>query len=160
MEDPILDAMYERLKQKLYIQGRKVLYQGAPIDKMVFIVRGKMESVRDGNPTPLSEGDVCGQELLTWCLEHSSVSRNGKKIRSSGQQLLSKRTVKCLTNVVAFVLQADDLKEVAATFAPFLRSPRVRGHKVRISRVERRHSKLHSRSMEIQEEASESGSKW
>ncbi|XP_058108463.1 probable cyclic nucleotide-gated ion channel 20, chloroplastic isoform X1 [Magnolia sinica] len=159
MEDPILDAIYERLKQKLYIQGSKVLYQGAPIDKMVFIVRGKMESVRDRNPTPLSEGDVCGQELLTWCLEHSSVSGNGKKIRSSGQQLLSKRTVKCLTNVVAFVLRADDLKEVAATFAPFLRSPRVRGHKVRIARLERRHSKLHSSSMEIQEEASESGSK-
>ncbi|XP_058108468.1 probable cyclic nucleotide-gated ion channel 20, chloroplastic isoform X2 [Magnolia sinica] len=157
MEDPILDAIYERLKQKLYIQGSKVLYQGAPIDKMVFIVRGKMESVRDGNPTPLLEGDVCGQELLTWCLEHSSVNGNGKKIRLSGQQLLSNRTVKCLTNVVAFVLRAEDLKEVATTFAPFLPSPRIRGHKVRIARLERRHSKLHSCSMEIQE-ASESGS--
>ncbi|XP_058083015.1 probable cyclic nucleotide-gated ion channel 20, chloroplastic [Magnolia sinica] len=94
---------------------------------MVFIIRGKMGSVRDENPTPLSEGDVCGQELLTWCLEHSSVSGNGKKIRSSGQQLISNRTVKCLTNVEAFVLRADDLEDITATFARFLRSPCVQG---------------------------------
>ncbi|XP_058108457.1 probable cyclic nucleotide-gated ion channel 20, chloroplastic isoform X3 [Magnolia sinica] len=128
MDAPILDAIGERLKQKVYIEESKILYQEGPIDKMVFIVRGKMESVGgDGNPTPLSEGDVCGEELLTWCLEHSSLSKNGKKIRSLGQRLLSNRTVKCLTNVEAFVLRADDLEEVTTTFVQFLRSPRVQG---------------------------------
>lgn len=40
---------------------------------MVFIVRGNMESVGvDGNISPLKEGDVCGEELLIWCLEQSS----------------------------------------------------------------------------------------
>lgn len=35
-----------------------------------------MESIgEDGNVASLSEGDACGEELLTWCLEHSSISR-------------------------------------------------------------------------------------
>lgn len=43
---------------------------------MVFIVRGKIESIgEDKNIVPLSEGDVCGEDLLTWCLEHSSVNK-------------------------------------------------------------------------------------
>ncbi|XP_058108459.1 probable cyclic nucleotide-gated ion channel 20, chloroplastic isoform X2 [Magnolia sinica] len=127
MDAPILDAIGERLKQKVYIKESKILYQEGPIDKMVFIVRGKMESVGgDGNPTTLSEGDVCGEELLRWYIEHSSLGKNGKKIRLSGQ-LLSDRTVKCLTNVEAFALRAHDLEEVTTTFARFLRSPRVQG---------------------------------
>lgn len=75
-KEPILDAIYERLKQQTYIKDSEVLYQGGIIDKMVFIVRGKMESIgEDGIVVPLSEGDVCGEELLTWCLEHSSENR-------------------------------------------------------------------------------------
>lgn len=34
-----------------------------------------MSKGEDGNASILSEGDVCGEELLTWCLEHSSVSK-------------------------------------------------------------------------------------
>lgn len=75
-KEPILDAVYERLKQKTYIKDSEVLYQEGIIDKMVCIVRGKMESIgEDGIVVPLSEGDVCGEELLTWCLEHSSEYR-------------------------------------------------------------------------------------
>lgn len=76
MDEPVLDAVFEKLGQTLYIGGSDILYQGGPIDKMVFIVRGKMESIgADGNVAPLSEGDVCGEELLTWCLEHSSANK-------------------------------------------------------------------------------------
>ena len=76
MDDPILDAICERLRQKTYIKGSKILYHGGLVEKMVFIVRGKMESIgEDGFVVPLSEGDVCGEELLTWCLEHSSVNK-------------------------------------------------------------------------------------
>ncbi|XP_068658868.1 probable cyclic nucleotide-gated ion channel 20, chloroplastic isoform X2 [Aristolochia californica] len=128
MDEPILDAICERLRQKLYIAGSKILYQGGPIDKMVFIVRGKMEIIgADGNVTPLSEGDVCGEELLTWSLEESGVNKEGKKTRYSGQRLLSNRTVLCISNVEAFALRATDLEEVTALFARFLRNPRVKG---------------------------------
>lgn len=75
MDEPILDAICERLRQKTYIKGGKILYKGGVVAKMVFIVRGKMESIgEDGNKVSLSEGDVCGEELLKWCLEHSYVN--------------------------------------------------------------------------------------
>ncbi|KAH0976109.1 hypothetical protein GBA52_018008 [Prunus armeniaca] len=127
MDEPILDSICGRLRQKIYIKGSKVLYHGGLIEKMVFIVRGKMESIgEDGITVSLSEGDVCGEELLTWCLEHSSVNRDGK-IRIPGQRLLSNRMVRCLTNVEAFSLRAADIEEVTSLFSRFLRKPRVQG---------------------------------
>ncbi|KAL6953842.1 putative cyclic nucleotide-gated ion channel 19 [Sarracenia purpurea var. burkii] len=128
MDEAILDAICERLRQKTYIKGSRILYHGGLIGKMVFIVRGKMESIgEDGIIVPLSEGDVCGEELLTWCLEHSSVNKAGGKVRVPGHKLLSNRMVKCFTNVEAFTLRAADLEEVTSLFSRFLRSPRVQG---------------------------------
>ncbi|XP_057446741.1 probable cyclic nucleotide-gated ion channel 20, chloroplastic isoform X2 [Lotus japonicus] len=128
MDEPILDAICERLKQTTYIQGSRVLNKGGLVEKMVFVARGKLESIgEDGTRVPLSEGDVCGEELLTWYLEHSSVSTDGKKIKLPGQGLLSSRTIKCLTNVEAFSLRAADLREVTLLFTRFLHSPRVQG---------------------------------
>lgn len=129
MDDLFLDAICERLRQKLYIGGSKILYRGGPIDKMVFIVRGKLTSsgANENDEVTLSEGHFCGEELLTWCLEHSSVSKDGRKIKSAGQRLFSNRTVRCLTNVEAFALRAADIEEVTALFARFLRNPRVQG---------------------------------
>lgn len=75
MDEPILDAICERLRQKTYIKGSKVLYNGGLVEKMVFIVRGKLESTGEDGTVPLSEGDACGEELLTWCLEHPSVNK-------------------------------------------------------------------------------------
>ncbi|KAL0357623.1 UNVERIFIED_CONTAM: putative cyclic nucleotide-gated ion channel 20, chloroplastic [Sesamum calycinum] len=87
-----------------------------------------MESIGEDQITvPLSEGDACGEELLTWCLEHSSINKDGKRIRIPGHRLLSNRLVRCVTNVEAFVLRAADLEEVTSLFARFLRSPRVQG---------------------------------
>ncbi|KAJ4959608.1 hypothetical protein NE237_019518 [Protea cynaroides] len=126
IEDPILDAIRERIRQNIYIKGSKILNVGEPVEKMVFIVRGKLESIEeDWNRISLSEGDVCGEELLTWCLQHSSMNKDGQRISIPGQQLLSNRMVTCLTNVEAFSLRAADLKEVTTCFARLLRNPRV-----------------------------------
>ncbi|XP_010247506.1 PREDICTED: probable cyclic nucleotide-gated ion channel 20, chloroplastic [Nelumbo nucifera] len=128
MEEPILDAIRERLRQKIYIEGSNILTAGLPVEKMVFIVRGQMESTgEDRSIIPLSEGDVCGEELLRWCLENSSVSKDGQKIKITGNRLLANRTVKCLSNVEAFSLCAADLEEVTNLFARFLRNSRVQG---------------------------------
>ncbi|MED6208910.1 hypothetical protein PIB30_049616 [Stylosanthes scabra] len=128
MDEPILDAICERLRQRTYIKGSKILSMGGLVDKMVFVVRGKLECEgEDGIRLPLSEGDACGEELLTWYLEHSSVSTDGRKVRLPGQRLLSNRTVRCLTNVESFSLRAADLEEVTILFTRFLRSPRVQG---------------------------------
>ncbi|KAI4982203.1 hypothetical protein ZWY2020_022695 [Hordeum vulgare] len=128
MDWPILDAICDKLRQNLYISGSDILYQGGPVDKMIFIVRGKLESISaDGSRAPLQDGDVCGEELLTWYLEHSSTNKDGGKSRFHGMRLVAIRTVRCLTNVEAFVLRASDLEEVTAQFARFLRNPRVQG---------------------------------
>ncbi|CAK7327920.1 unnamed protein product [Dovyalis caffra] len=130
MDDHVLDAVCEKLKQKIYIKGSEIFYVGGLVEKMVFIVRGKLESIgHDGTVVTLCEGNVCGEELLTWFLEHSSVYRgaDGRKIKISGQRLISSRTVRCLKNVEAFSLSAADLEEVTSLFARNLRNPLVQG---------------------------------
>ena len=75
MKEPILDAICERLRQKTYIEGGTPLYQGGVVTNMVFIVRGKMESIgENGNHVPLSEGDVFGEELLRWSPENGGIN--------------------------------------------------------------------------------------
>ncbi|KAG2271678.1 hypothetical protein Bca52824_066233 [Brassica carinata] len=128
MDESILDAIRERLKQRTYIRSSMVLHRGGLVEKMVFIVRGEIESVgEDGYVLPLSEGDVCGEELLTWCLERSSVNPDGTRIRMPSKGLLSNRNVRCVTNVEAFSLSVADLEDVTSLFSRFLRSHRVQG---------------------------------
>ncbi|KAG6406487.1 hypothetical protein SASPL_134090 [Salvia splendens] len=128
LDEPVIDAIQEKLKTRSYIRNTKILYPGGLVDKIVFIIRGEMKSTgEDGNDSILSEGDVCGEELLTWCLEHSSVSQDGKSIRLPRHGLLSDRHVTCLTNVEAFVLRAADFEEVAGLFTRFLKNPLVQG---------------------------------
>ncbi|KAG6420912.1 hypothetical protein SASPL_117456 [Salvia splendens] len=127
LHEPIIDAIREKLKTKTYIKGSNIMVRGALVDKMVFIIRGQMVNKgEDGIETVLTEGGVCGEELLTWCLEHSSVNKDVKR-RIPGPRLLSNRKVTCLTNVEAFVLRCADLEEVTSLFARFLKSPRVQG---------------------------------
>ncbi|XP_065880767.1 probable cyclic nucleotide-gated ion channel 20, chloroplastic [Euphorbia lathyris] len=128
MDDNVFDAICQRLKQKIYIKGSKILFQGGLVEKMVFIVRGKLESIgENGNIISLCEGSVCGEELLTWCLSPVNKGYDGKKTRIRGQRLISSSTVRCLTNVEAFSLHAADLEEVTDIFARNFRNPRVRG---------------------------------
>ncbi|CAJ1952235.1 unnamed protein product [Sphenostylis stenocarpa] len=128
MDEPVLDAICARLRQTTYIEGSRILSYGSVVDKMIFVVRGKLESIgEDGTRIPLSEGDACGEELLTWYLEHSSVSADGRRVRLPGQKLLSNRTVRCLTNVEALALRAANLEEITILFTRFLRSSRVQG---------------------------------
>ncbi|KAI3724158.1 hypothetical protein L2E82_35926 [Cichorium intybus] len=120
LNEPILDAICEKLRQKTYIKGGTILYEGGFVTKMIFIVRGKMESIeKNGTKFSLLEGDVCGEELLKWCLEDT---RNQRK---QGNKLLSNRTVKCLKNVEAFVLRAEDLEKVITLYDGFFKNHRI-----------------------------------
>ncbi|CAH8362647.1 unnamed protein product [Eruca vesicaria subsp. sativa] len=123
MDEPILDAIRERLKHKTYLNDSIILHRGDLVKKMVFIVRGKMESTgEDGSSTTLLEGDVYGEELLTWC-ERSSLNPDGTRIRMPSKGLLSNRDVKCVTNVEAFSLSVADLENVVTLF-PTLEIPK------------------------------------
>ncbi|XP_057524916.1 probable cyclic nucleotide-gated ion channel 6 isoform X2 [Amaranthus tricolor] len=113
MDDRLLDAICERLKPSLYTEKTYILREGDPVDEMLFIIRGRLESeTTDGgrsgflNRSLLKEGDFCGDELLTWALDPKS----GSNLPSST------RTVKAVTEVEAFALEAEELKFVASQF--------------------------------------------
>ncbi|KAJ0785311.1 putative cyclic nucleotide-binding domain, Ion transport domain, rmlC-like jelly roll [Helianthus annuus] len=113
MDERLLDAICERLKPSLYTECTYVLREGDPVDEMLFIIRGRLESVttdggRSGffNRGFLKEGDFCGEELLTWALDP----------KSAGNLPPSTRTVKALTEVEAFALIADEVKFITSQF--------------------------------------------
>ncbi|KAL5772918.1 hypothetical protein ACOSQ2_012842 [Xanthoceras sorbifolium] len=113
MDERLLDAICERLKPCLFTESTYIVREGDPVDEMLFIIRGRLESVttdggRSGffNRSFLKEGDFCGEELLTWALDPKS----GVNLPSST------RTVKALGEVEAFALIAEELKFVASQF--------------------------------------------
>ncbi|CAL0320129.1 unnamed protein product [Lupinus luteus] len=113
MDERLLDAICERLKPCLFTESTYIVREGDPVDEMLFIIRGRLESVttdggRSGffNRSFLKEADICGEELLTWALDPKS----GSNLPSST------RTVKALTEVEGFALIADELKFVASQF--------------------------------------------
>ncbi|KAE9587602.1 putative potassium channel, voltage-dependent, ELK, voltage gated sodium channel, alpha-5 subunit [Lupinus albus] len=113
MDERLLDAICERLKPCLFTEKTYIVREGDPVDEMLFIIRGRLESVttdggRSGffNRSFLKEADFCGEELLTWALDPKS----GSNLPSST------RTVKALTEVEAFALIAEELKFVASQF--------------------------------------------
>jgi len=130
MEDIVLDAICERVSQRFYIKDSIISRTNYPVGRMLFILRGKLESIGDdGFRAIINQGEFCGEELLTWCIENAAMQSNSKKnvVRRTGQMALSSRMVKCLTNVEAFSLEAKDLEYVANYFSRYMRSPRVQG---------------------------------
>uniref|UniRef100_A0A0D3GHC9 Cyclic nucleotide-binding domain-containing protein n=1 Tax=Oryza barthii TaxID=65489 RepID=A0A0D3GHC9_9ORYZ len=114
MDDPLLDALCDRLKSVLYTEGSCIIREEDPVYEMLFIMRGDLMSVTtDGGITGffksdvLKGGDFCGEELLTWALDPTSVSRLPS----------STRTVETMSEVEAFALTAEDLNFRAAIYA-------------------------------------------
>lgn len=113
MDDQLLDAICERLVSSLSTEGTYIFREGDPVNEMVFIIRGQLDSSttnggRSGffNSITLRPGDFCGEELLTWALLPNPSSNLPSSTRS----------VRALTEVEAFALQAEDLKIVAGQF--------------------------------------------
>ncbi|KAL6985109.1 putative cyclic nucleotide-gated ion channel 14 [Sarracenia purpurea var. burkii] len=113
MDDQLLDAICERLVSSLSTQGTCIVREGDPVNEMLFIIRGRLESSttnggRTGffNSTSLRPGDFCGEELLAWAL----LPKSSLNLPSST------RTVTALVEVEAFALRAEDLKFVANQF--------------------------------------------
>ncbi|KAL8501403.1 hypothetical protein ACS0TY_020806 [Phlomoides rotata] len=113
MDERMLDAICERLKPALTTQGTCLVREGDPVNEMLFIIRGNLDSYttnggRTGffNTCRIGPGDFCGEELLTWALDP----------RPSVILPSSTRTVKAISEVEAFALRAEDLKFVAGQF--------------------------------------------
>ncbi|CAK7344851.1 unnamed protein product [Dovyalis caffra] len=113
MDDQLLDAICERLVSSLSTEGTYIVREGDPVTEMLFVIRGQLESSttnggRSGffNSTTLRPGDFCGEELLTWALMP----------KSSINLPSSTRTVRALSEVEAFALEATDLQFFAHQF--------------------------------------------
>ncbi|KAK1586643.1 hypothetical protein Q3G72_004528 [Acer saccharum] len=113
MDERMLDAICERLKPALCTEGTFLVREGDPVNEMLFIIRGHLDSFttnggRTGffNSCKIGPGDFCGEELLTWALDP----------RPSVILPSSTRTVKSISEVEAFALRAEDLKFVASQF--------------------------------------------
>ncbi|XP_042510471.1 protein CNGC15b [Macadamia integrifolia] len=113
MDERTLDAICERLKPALCTQGTCLVREGDPVNEMLFIIRGHLDSYttnggRTGffNSCLIGPGDFCGEELLTWALDPSP----------SVNLPSSTRTVKAISEVETFALIADDLRFVASQF--------------------------------------------
>ncbi|KAM3380637.1 putative cyclic nucleotide-gated ion channel 7 [Capsicum chinense] len=113
MDERMLDAICERLKPSLCTENTYIVREGDPVNEMLFIIRGRLESVttdggRSGffNRGILKENDFCGEELLTWALDPKSGSNLPP----------STRTVKALTEVEAFALEAEEVKYITSQF--------------------------------------------
>ncbi|KAI3412931.1 Cyclic nucleotide-binding domain-containing protein, partial [Psidium guajava] len=113
MDERMLDAICERLKPTLCTEGTFLVREGDPVNEMLFIIRGHLDSYttnggRTGffNSCRIGPGDFCGEELLTWALDP----------RPSVILPSSTRTVKSISEVEAFALSAEDLKFVASQF--------------------------------------------
>ncbi|CAN4101688.1 unnamed protein product [Withania somnifera] len=113
MDERMLDAICERLKPALCTQSTCLVREGDPVNEMLFIIRGNLDSYttnggRTGffNSCCIGPGDFCGEELLTWTLD-------------PGPSVIlpsSTRTVKAISEVESFALVSEDLKFVAAQF--------------------------------------------
>ncbi|VFQ87272.1 unnamed protein product [Cuscuta campestris] len=113
MEERLLDAICERLKPCLFTEKTYIVREGDPVDEMLFIIRGRLETVttdggRSGffNRGILKESEFCGEELLTWALDP----------KAGGNLPPSTRTVTALTEVEAFALSADEVKFISTQF--------------------------------------------
>lgn len=111
----MLDAICERLKPCLYDQGTCLVREGDPVNEMIFIIRGRLNSYTTNggradffNSCLIAPGDFCGEELLTWALDPRS--------NSTITLPSSTRTVIAITDVEVFALVAEDLKFVAFQF--------------------------------------------
>lgn len=114
MEERMLDAICERLKPCLSTSNTCLLREGDPVNEMLFIIRGHLDSHttnggRTGffNSSRLGPSDFCGEELLPWALDDPGAAA----VLPS-----STRTVTAVTEVEGFALVAEDLKFVAAQF--------------------------------------------
>jgi cyclic nucleotide gated channel len=109
--DLILNNICERVQPLLFTKGEKILREGDPVQRMLFIVKGHLESTQKlskgmVSTCMLGPGNFCGDELLSWCLRRPFLERLPP----------SSATFRSLEPTEAFGLDAQDLKYITEHF--------------------------------------------
>ncbi|KAF5478752.1 hypothetical protein F2P56_005286 [Juglans regia] len=111
MDDLVLENICDRVKSLIFTKGETITREGDPVQRMLFIVRGHLQSsqvLRDGVKSccMLGPGNFSGDELLSWCLRRPFIER----LPPSSSTLVTIETTE------AFGLEADDVKYVTQHF--------------------------------------------
>ncbi|KAI3981408.1 hypothetical protein MKX01_021531 [Papaver californicum] len=111
MDDLVLENICDRVKSLIFLKGEQITREGDPVQRMLFIIRGHLQSsqiLRDGvrSCCMLGPGNFSGDELLSWCLRRPFIER----LPPSSSTLVTLETTE------AFGLDAEDLKYVTQHF--------------------------------------------
>ncbi|KAL4368573.1 hypothetical protein GQ457_05G009920 [Hibiscus cannabinus] len=111
LDDLILDNICDRVKPLVFSKDEKVTREGDPVQRMVFIVRGRMkrnQSLSKGMVTTsmIEPGGFFGDELLSWCLRRPFMDRLPT----------SSATFVCIEPIEAFGLDANHLRYLTDHF--------------------------------------------
>lgn len=111
LDDLILDNICDRVKPLIYCKDEKIMREGDPVQRMVFIVRGRIKSNQNLSKglvatDILGPGAFLGDELLSWCLRRPFIHRLPA----------SSATLVCLESIEAFGLDAYDLRYITEHF--------------------------------------------
>ncbi|CAL5341883.1 unnamed protein product [Camellia sinensis] len=111
MDNLVLENICDRVKSLIFTKGETITREGDPVQRMLFVVRGHLQSsqvLRDGVKSccMLGPGNFSGDELLSWCLRRPFVER----LPPSSSTLLTFETTE------AFGLEAEDVKYVTQHF--------------------------------------------
>ncbi|GAB2299258.1 Cyclic nucleotide-gated ion channel 2 [Dionaea muscipula] len=111
LDDLILDNICDRVKPLIYSKDEKIMREGDPVQRMIFIVRGRIkrgQSLSKGvvATSIVEPGGFLGDELLSWCLRRPFLHRLPA----------SSATFMCLESTEAFGLDAYDLRYITEHF--------------------------------------------
>ncbi|KAF7140023.1 hypothetical protein RHSIM_Rhsim06G0192600 [Rhododendron simsii] len=111
MDNLVLENICDRVKSLIFTKGETITREGDPVQRMLFIVRGHLQSsqlLRDGVESccMLGPGNFSGDELLSWCLRRPFVER----LPPSSSTLVTLETTE------AFGLESEDVKYVTQHF--------------------------------------------
>ncbi|XP_004510077.1 cyclic nucleotide-gated ion channel 4-like isoform X1 [Cicer arietinum] len=111
MDELVLENICDRVKSLIFTKGETIAREGDPVQRMLFVVRGHLQSsqvLRDGVKSccMLGPGNFSGDELLSWCLRRPFIERLP----------LSTSTLVTLETTEAFGLEAEDVKYVTQHF--------------------------------------------
>lgn len=111
LDNLILDNICDRIKPLVFSKDEKIIREGDPVQRMVFILRGRVKSSQNLSKgvvatSILDPGGYLGDELLSWCLRRPFINRLPA----------SSATFTCVEPTEAFGLDANHLRYVTDHF--------------------------------------------
>ncbi|KAJ4973937.1 hypothetical protein NE237_007111 [Protea cynaroides] len=111
LDDLILDNICDRVRPLVFSKDEKIIREGDPVQRMVFVVQGHLQSSQTLSKgmvatCTLGPGSFLGDELLSWCLRRPFIDR----LPSSSATFI------CVEATEAFGLEVQNLRYITEHF--------------------------------------------